>query len=806
MLGHYSKTTLRILRRHPGFSLINIGGLSVAVAVAALLLLFAKTEWTYDTFHEESDRIHRVWVQEDWGPDQQFFNTITPIRVGPTVLDQIPEVEAWARYDRVQTTVQSGTARLSETAFMVDPTFFSIFDFETIEGPADIAFDTPDQIVLTRSSRDRYFGEANAVGEVLQLEVGDDVRTFSVTAVVEDPPQASSIQFSVLLPYSLAADLYRPGMFDAWFNVSPETYALLRDGVSTGNVEASMATIIANERVGGDQEVVFTLGLQPLTDIHLNPDFPLGYGAVANPVYVFLLAGIAILLLLIAAINFVTLTISRSFGRAREIGVRKSVGASRGQLMGQYWGESLVVTGLAVVIGFVLADALAPVFSNLSGQAMSVTFSGTTIGLGVMLFVLIALTAGVYPAAVLSGLGPVDALHGRVSGQLGQQRLRRILVMAQFGLSIILLVGAGVVQQQLRFMEKADLGFSPNRIVYVSTTLGSGDTFALAERLRTETESRTDLGNVASSLITFNENGWGRGGYTATDGTYKRLYLNIVDEAFIPTMNLKMVEGRNFSFDEPADRVSAIIVNQALVDAYGWDDPLNEQLPGDWASHRIIGVVQDFHYAPLHEAIQPAVMAINSGMLFSGISDFDYDGGLNGKVFVELTGTDVQAALAGLADIWARVAPDVPYVARFVDQDVEAQYRQEQRVARLALLGSILAIFIAGLGLLGLSAIVVAQRTKEIGVRRVLGASATGIVGLFFREFSMLVGLAFLVAMPLALYGTQAWLDTFAYRIDMGPWPFVAAAVIVFGVTGLTVSAQALRAVLGNPVKSLRSE
>lgn len=378
--------------------------------------------------------------------------------------------------------------------------------------------------------------------------------------------------------------------------------------------------------------------------------------------------------------------------------------------------------------------------------------------------------------------------------------------MAQFGLSIVLLVGAAVVQQQLRFMEQADLGFSPNRIVYVSTTLGSGDTFALAERLRTEAERSSDLGDVASSLITFDENGWGRGGYTATDGTYKRLYLNIVDENFIPTMGLKVVEGRNFSFNEPADRVSAVIVNQALVDAYGWDDPLNQQLPGEWESHRIIGVVQDFHYAPLHEAIQPAVMAINSGMLFSGISDFDYDGGLNGKVFVQLTGSDVQAALAGLADIWARVAPDVPYEARFVDQDVEAQYRQEQRVARLALLGSLLAIFIAGLGLLGLSAIVVAQRTKEIGVRRVLGASATGIVGLFFREFSVLVGLAFLVATPLAWYGTQVWLDTFAYRVTMGPAPFLVAAVIVFGVTGLTVSAQALRAVLGNPVKSLRSE
>jgi len=771
------------------------------LCAAVLMLLFSLSELRFDRHFPDSDRTYRVWVREDWGPDRQFFNATTPVRVGPTVLADVPAIEAWTRYDPKGGFLERGPQRERADFRLVDPAFFDIFPHDVLEGASPPVMRGPQDMVLTERARQHWFGDQAALGESLMLSLGDSVMTATVVGVIETPRRTSSLQFDVLLSYDAAPLVYPERIMSAWFNVSPETYALLRDGATTTDAEASMAQIIAREQVGGENEVEFTLGLQPLTDIHLGTDVPRGFAAVADPTYVYLLLGISALLLLVASINHVTLSLSRIFGRAREIGVRKATGATRGQLLGQFWGESMLVTLFAVASGFALAHLAAPGFTSLTGFVVDVGLDPLTISVGVGLFLVLSVTSGLYPAAMLSRLSAVLSLRGQVSSTAASHSARRALVLVQFALAMILVSGTVIVRSQLAYMENKDLGFDARQVLYVNTNEGWAATQALADRLRPELEGRSGVERVSAAVTLFNEQGWGRGGYEATDGTYRRLFMNLVDAEFVPALDLTVTRGRAFT---RADTLSGIMVNEALVEAYGWTDPLNERLPGPWDEHEIVGVVRDFHYAPLHEAIRPAVMAMNSRLLTSGISDFD--GGFRPKVIVPLVGESLDQTVAAVGEVWKRVAPDIAFNPQFVDDDLAAQYRQERRTANLASVGALLAILIGAMGLVGLAATVVARRTKEIGIRRVLGASAASVVSLFVRDFTLLVGVAFVLSAPVIWLAGMRWLDSFAYAAELGAAPFLFSGGIILFVVLATVSLQALRAVRSQPVKALRSE
>jgi putative ABC transport system permease protein len=474
--------------------------------------------------------------------------------------------------------------------------------------------------------------------------------------------------------------------------------------------------------------------------------------------------------------------------------------------MRQYWGESLVHTGLALVLGIGLAEMVSPAFEALSGQPVQLTADLSTIGLLLGVYVIIGLAAGLYPAILLSGMQPVRALRGFAGTGRGSGQVRKALVVAQFAFTILLLAGTSVVQRQLDYIQNTDLGFDRDAIVHVSVDLPSGETFELAERIRGAAASDPAIRSVASSLITFGEEGWGRAGYTATDGSYRRFYVNIVDHAFVPTLGLRMAEGRNFDPVQASDFATGLLVNQAFVDAYGWEDPLQAQLPGNWPEHRILGVVEDFHYASLHNRIEPAVMAMSSDLLFAGIEDFDFEGSMRGNIVFRLDGTNLQDGMVRLEALWAQTAPDLPFNYEHLDANIQAQYEQEQRVARITGLGSLLAVLIAGLGLLGLAALAVARRTKEIGIRRVLGASALGIVRLFTAEFSRLVAVAFLVAVPVTWWAADRWLETFAYRTSVGVSPVLLAGAAAFGIMLVAVAARTFNAAVAPPVTSLRND
>ncbi|MBO6576645.1 MAG: ABC transporter permease [Rhodothermales bacterium] len=806
MIRHYLRTTLRVLTRHASFSAINLTGLSIGIASALLLLLFVQNEVTFDQAHDKADRIYRAWLLEEYGEDQVHFNTTTPVRLATDLATHIPEVEAAVRFDRFNDTVRRGAFSQNESLFLVDEQFLQVFDFPVVRGERSSMLYGPENIVLTESAASRYFGQANPLGETLSLDFSGNPRQFQVSGVLEDVPENSSLQFEFLVPYPVADWFYPDEVMTAFMMVSPETYVLLSPGTTPADLEdkiQAMLNSLLGDRVEPGQ---YQVGLQPLLDIHTNPEFPQGYSTVINPMYVRVLLALALLILAVASINFVTLSVSRSLARAKEIGVRKVIGADRGQLMVQYWGEALAITGLSLAAGVLLARLFLPAFNGLAQRELVLAATPGTFALLAGIFVVVGLLAGLYPALVLSRFSPIDAFRGKVSGN-EKSAVRRSLVVAQFALSILLIACTLVIGRQLDYLQEKDLGFDRESVLTVPTLVGAVDGKALAERLRFQLEGRSDVKSLTAAAALFDQNGWGRVGYTANDGSYRRHFVNVVDHDFMRTMGLRLVAGRDFDRSQPADGERAVIINEAFAQAYGWDTPLLERLPGsDFIDHEIIGVAENFHYASLHQEIQPALFVLGPNVAFSGASDFDYGGSFAADIAIRLETNDLPATISAISDVWSEAAPEMPFAYSFVDEALDQQYRQEARLSSMVTIGALLSILIAGLGLFGLASLSVARRTKEIGLRKVLGASVAGIVGLFTREFSTLVLAAFVIAAPLAWLGMERWTESFAYRADIGLVPFALALAAALGIMLAAVSSQAIRAGLANPVDSLRDE
>lgn len=804
MLRNYLRTAFRVITRHSGHAFLNLAGLTAGVGVALLLLLFIQQETSFDQFHEASDRIHRAWVLEDYGDDQQFFNTTTPLPLATTLADGIPEIEATVRYDRITDRVSHGDVRFNESLFVVDRAFFDVFDFPVVQGNPESPFDGANSVAISQSAAQRYFGESNPIGQELVLERGGDPWVMTVSAVLENPPITSSLQFDFLLPFDVSSWLYSERAFTAWFNVSPETYVLLREGSSLASVEAKIPAVMAAALGNRVEPGQYNVGLQPLESIHLDTSFPIGYAPVSNPVYLRVLVGVALLILLIACINFVTLNLSRAPARSREIGVRKAIGASRRQLISQHMGEAFVFSVLAIGIGVLIARLLVPAFNNLSGSELIFAPGLSTWLMIAGLLAGITLFIGLYPALVMSSYEPTQAFRGQAREGRRSGWLRKGLVTVQFTLSVVMVAAMLVMGRQLDFVTQSDLGFDADQVLYLPVQTSPNDAFELADRLRFATSSRSDIASVSATMFLFDPDGWMRIGFDANDGTYRRFYTNLIEPEFLETMGLTLTQGRGFNRDNPGEANRALIVNEALVEAYGWTDPLNEQLPGSFDEHEIIGVVKDFHYASLHTSIEPAILTMSARLIMSGASDNDYQGAMQNRIAVRVSGQDVRGTIGYLESIWPDVAGDLPFAYRFVDQDLQAQYEQESRLARITRAGGLFALGIAALGLFGLAAVSVARRTREIGIRKAIGASTSDILLLFGREFSPLVLTAVVLALPLGWWGLSAWLDSFAYQTALTVWPFALAGVAALGIMAVAVGAQSMKAALSDPVKALK--
>ena len=797
------KIALRALQRRPGPAIINLLGLAVGLAACLLIALWVNQELSYDDFHPEAKRIHRV-VLDVRLQDREITGPITAAPLARTIIDDIPEVETATRFGDDDNEIFRIDDRTftGHTVLDADSLFFEIFGgFEFLHGDRATALNPTDAIVLTASTAERLFGTTNAVGNT--LERGNS--TQRVTGVIADVPETSHMHFD-----AVASDELSPEQASRWVSNNWYTYAKLKPGAPPAAFETKVDAFVQeyvapqiqqflgmpfNQLV--EQGARYNYFTQPLTSIHLHSDYPYeleANGSIAN-VYIF--SAIALFILLIACVNFMNLATARASERATEVGIRKALGAHRSQLARQFLGEATLTTGLATVLSLGVALLALPAFNDLAGTSIGVgqVLQPSILLGGVGLVVVVGLVAGSYPAVVLSQFQPATVLKSddRHSTSGHGKRLRQGLVVLQFAISIVFIIGTLVVQDQFSYIQDKRLGIEKEQVITIDRAWTMEDRQAgFADRL----SKTAGIAQAATADGIF------RGGMSntvfvpddaPTSESHSLNYLS-VGFTFVETMGIEVATGRTFSPERPADS-SAVLINQAAADALGWDDPTGHRLrePGgdEGDIYDVIGIVDNFHYASMRQQVQPLVLRPDD---------------INSTLYVRTEPGATAAALDAVRQSWSEAAPEEPFQYTFLDQTYADLHRDTQRTGQLFSIFAALAIVIACLGLYGLATYTAQRRTKEIGIRKALGATGAQIVGLLSKEFLQLVGIAFVLALPVAYVAMDRWLQDFAYRTDLGLWLFALAGVLATVIAFLTVSYQALRAAQTNPANTLHGE
>ncbi|HOY15964.1 MAG TPA: ABC transporter permease [Haliscomenobacter sp.] len=811
MYRNYLKIAVRNLLKNKLYSFINLTCLSIGTSVVVLLVLYINNEWTFDQFHAKHQRIYRAWVKEHT-PDKVFFNTLTPYVLGQELRDNFPEIAMVARYLTLNAQIKKGNFTERENVHAVEPQFLKMFDFPLLRGNVDRALADLHAVVITPEMAEKYFGEPAPIGKNLSLQIGEQWVDFTVSGVIQKAPENSSIRYDMLIPFAITKTFMSPNGMASWTNVNVETYVMLQKENQAREFEAKIAPFIDNKVAADYKPGKYLVGLQELSDIHLNKDFPEGIVNVSDSRYPYILAGVALLILALACINFTTLSIGRSVSRAKEVGVRKATGARRGQLMAQFWSEAVLTAMLAVVVGLLLAHLALPAFNILIDKKLAIDYSIKTFAALGGLTLLIGLLAGGYPSLVLSAFSPIKSLRGSLTSMGNNRHLvLRGLVGFQFVLSILLIICTLVMKQQMSFIQNKNLGYDEAQVVvlpYARTGVRLTDQWiegkTVLDRLRNELGGKPGMGQLTLSTHTFGSPGWMNVGYRE-QGTkqFRTFLLNGVDENFMSMYGIQLLEGRNFSNTTQADQ-HAVIVNESYAKSFGLS--VGQLMQSPFQEYTVIGIAKDFNFESLHSKIQPLLLAIDPIGVAQKGSDLSFDDSPSPKFSVKIAGDNLQAAITTLRLAWKQAAPEQAFDYAFLDQNIDQLYRSESRLSSMISLAAGLAIFIACLGLFGIATLTIAQRTKEIGVRKVLGASTLEIVFLLNKNFSILVLAAAFIATPLALYFLQQWLADFAYHVNIKWWVFVVAGLGVMAITLLTVSYQSVRAALVNPVKSLKTE
>ena len=799
MLRNYVTVALRSLRKYNAYTAINLAGLAVGMACCLLIYLYVQDELSYDRYHENADRIYRLAV--DWEtPDRTYPNALTSAPMGPQVLADYPEVQAAVRFFPTgrDVLVRYDEKRFYEPrVFYADASVFDVFSFNVFRGNAATALTAPNTIVLTETMAHKYFGNEDPIGKTVRL---DNQWDYQVTGVMQDVPEASHFHFDFLASFSSLEAIMGDGL-QQWMNNPYYTYLLLPDGYAAPALEAQFPTMV--ETYVGEvlqrNNLNWRVWLQPLTAIHL---YPLGNeiegGSSMTSVY--LLSAIALFLLLIACINFTNLATARATLRAKEVGVRKVVGAQRGQLVRQFLGESLLLTVFALGLALALVALALPAFNALVDRTLTLSWSGALLGSLAALVLLVGVISGSYPAFFLSSFHPLAMMKGWLGKKTqgaSRTRLRSTLVVFQFSISVILMVATLMVYKQLHFMKDKKLGLAPEQVVTVPVRDQS--LLAQADALKREMVQLPGVQHVAFSS---RKPGTGAAGTSVQrqgavdDGTIHSMKYMFVDEDFIPTLDITLASGRNFSEDFPTDAEDAVVINAKAAEDLGWANP--EEAIGQpilWRGRvnaTIVGVVENFHFQPMHVFMQPLVLRLAD----QGAS----------YMLLRMAAADVTPTLAAMQDAWGSIAPDWPFVYTFLDQDYQALYQTEERFGKIFSVFTFLALFIACLGLLGLATFMVERRTKEMGIRKVLGASGNHIILLLSKDFARLVLIANVIAWPLAYYGLQTWLENYPFRTSITVWVFAIAGGGALLIACLSILYQALRASRSNPVEALRYE
>lgn len=812
MLRNYLVTAFRNLYRKRLFTVTNLMGLSIGIACCVLILLYVHSELSYDKFHSKSERIYRVWVKEEYKTGQEFFNTVTPYALAGALGEEVSEIAHISRLSVFNWDIRYRSSKISETVHMVSPSFFKIFDFELIVGTLTGVMDDAKSIVLTRETALKYFGRTDVVGEEIVFEVGDEPKIFEVRAVVESPPLNSSISFNILVSDVNLPSLFDPFVLQDWFNVSPETYVLLHDG-SDPNLDTKFK-VIADKYVGMPEGDMYTIGLQPLTDIHLNPDFPVGIAPVTDPKYAYILGSVALLILILACINFVLLSISKSVGRAKEVGVRKSIGAFQKQIVQQFLSEAMVTVLASLCIGMLLVWIFLPFFKGLSGKDLQLTWSPFLVLLIFFLIIVIGLVAGFYPAFVVSKFDPAHILKGGSVQVKGKKQLSQILVGVQFVLSLGLIASTIIMTRQLEFLRNKDLGFDKQQLVSVQLPETQGNLFNLiygglqqAALFRSRLSTSQNIVEVTSSTHDFSPGRWISVGFTDEQNQYREFNINVVTSNYIKTLGLELAMGRDFMMGNDSDKRRAVIVNQAFANKFGITSLNDAKISkANFGDHEIIGVVKDFNYYSLHGQIEPLALTLNPSIFLGGGTNIDIYSDPAPKLLVRLQGNRIENGIKDVRGAWSEIVGEKPFDFQFVDNQLELQYRNEHNLGSIISIASVLAIIVGGLGLFALASLNIHNQMRVLSIRKILGASNIDLTLTIVREYFFLIGGTLLIATPITWYIMSDWLASFTYRIPMSMIYFLIAGFIATCMSMISIGYHTAKAVRSEPVEFLKHE
>ncbi len=800
MIKNFFLTAWRNLSRNKLLSVLNITGLAIGVAVCLFMIVWLQRELSFDDFHPNAKSIFRI-SNTFKSESESFSQAPSGSALGAQLPKQLPSVLATCRVFNDEYKIKYGDNQFIESnAITVDSNFFSFFGFKLTQGNIQQCLASPDRIVITENMAKKYFGNDNPIGKTLLL---DDKNPMTVSAVAQNAPVNSQIQFDFLLPASFKRkqliEQYNFDIDNFWVGGWPLTYIQLKDPSQWQVAENDINKIVAkfSEKDWKENKMSYHYFLQPISDIHLKSN--LRYDSPNNGslsrVNIFGIVGLIVLLL--ACINYVNLTTAGAIKRAKETSVRKVVGATRSQLIKQFFTETLIISSFAVLAGMVLFKMLLPLFSNWIGQqpySFPINVSNITVIIG---FIgIISILSGVYPASVLSSFRPAIALKGSFMHSLRGDFIRKALVVFQFTITIALVASILIISKQMNFIENKSLGFNSNAIVDINF-YGDNNVITKYNSIRNEFLSSPYILNVSRHSANV-VGGLGNGWTTTQDINGNEIstscYTMNVDADYFDTYGMKLAAGRFFSKDFPTDTTKAVIVNEAAVRTFGWKKPENaigKRFDTGKDARYVVGVVKDFNFEALHKPVE----ALRIGYAKQG-----------SEISLKIDANHIDEALSYVKKTWKNLVPAVPLEYSFIDDRIKEQYNNEQKMQTVFYVFAGLSLFIACLGLFGLSVFVVERKVKEIGIRKVLGANVPGIVGLISKDFVKLVLVAVFIATPLSWYFMNKWLNDFAYRIRIEWWMFVAAGVIALLIALITISFKAVRAALMNPVKSLRTE
>jgi putative ABC transport system permease protein len=813
MIRNYIKTAYRSLIKNKGFTLLNVLGLSLGLASCLLIILYVVDELSYDRYNTKSDRIYRVNEDLKLGENNVNYAVCMP-PLAQALKNDFPYVENTVRIKNAGSMhVKKGIANILETKIaLADPSLFNVFTLPMINGSPATALSEPNSVVITESIAKKYFhGTSNSYRDVVGETLEFNDTWYKVTGVIKDIPAQSHFNFDFFISMSS----YTDSRSTEWLRSDYNTYVLFKNAADHKKLEAALPAFL--NKYSGEQMQAqlkmsmaafekggsfFRLNLTPLTDIHLKSNRTRELGPNGTVQYVYIFSAIALFILLIACVNFMNLSTARSANRAREVGVRKVLGSARKHLITQFLTESIMVTFVAASIALFSAVVLLPAFNQLSGKELSISAQTLTWLVPALLFIVlfVGAMAGSYPAFYLSSFQPIDVLKGKLSAGFKGGGLRNFLVVLQFSISIFLIIGTLVIYNQLNYIQNKNLGYNRNQVLIVQNA------FELNNQAKVFKQEIKQLPGVINATLTgfLPTSNWKNTSIFFKDAAFdqkKALFPQTweVDEDYIKTLDMKMALGRNFSSQMLTDS-SGIIINESAAKFLGLNDPLNKPLYrsnggkqdiSNSKEYHIIGVVKDFNFSSLRDVISPVVLVLAHN---------------TGALSIRINTKNLPALLSQIKEKWKALSPNVQMNFSFMDQDFDASYRTEQRVGKIFIVFTSLAIIIACLGLFGLAAYAAEQRTKEIGIRKILGASIASIAGMLSFDFIKLVFIAILISLPAGWFLMNKWLQDFAYRVNIQWWVFAVAGFGAIMIAFVTISFQSIKAALSNPVNSLRSE